>query len=142
MVTTITRLGPAIPSHFAFQVRTGMMEESIHFFELLGWIEVREAIVRDDWGQARFITPDENGNFYIQLTELSGEDPSKLEMTENHLAIHFDSSTPKEAADAIFFWASSSPSTGQDAAIESANKMGTKWFVYIPSLFKFAIEIV
>ena len=134
-------LGSAAPSHAAFQVRTGMMNGALHFFKQLGWSEINEAIVSGVWGQARFIAPRKNDSFTVQLTELSDGDPEKLEMTENHLAIHFSKADPQSAAEAILEWATWA-SAGEDASIESANSQGSKWFVYLPALFKFALEIV
>lgn len=141
MSTTLSHLGQATTSHAAFQIRTGQMENALHFFKELRWLEIDEAIVKGVWGQARFIAHRKNHDFTIQLTELSDGDPEKLEMTENHLAIHFSKADPQHAAEYILSWAVRAGS-GRGSSIEPANSEGTKWFVYLPALFKFALEIV
>lgn len=143
MVYKLTDLGHAQEMHSAFQVRTGMMNGAATFFHEIGWFEIKNKKVTGDWGQARFFCSSAviEDCHVFQLTELADGDPEELEMTENHLAIHFSKSSPKEAAEAIFEWACRS-CAGQGASIEAANAEGTKWFVYLPALFKFGIEII
>ncbi|KKT43044.1 MAG: hypothetical protein UW64_C0002G0084 [Microgenomates group bacterium GW2011_GWC1_44_37] len=132
-------LGHSTQDHVAFQVRTGMLSGAVWFFREIGWFELHGRKVSGPWGQARFFTSDLDSPV-VQLTELSGGSDS-LVMTENHLAVHFSRATPEEAAKAILAWATYA-CAGEDASIEKANPEGTKWFVYLPALFTFAIEIV
>ena len=141
MVTDEDSLGFISVNHLAYQVRTGMMNAAIFFFEKkLKWIELPHRKVTDDWGQARFFTQQSDYGVVIQLTELSDDDP-KLEMSENHIAIHSELLNPKEAAEYILEWANYA-CAGEGASIEAANSTGSKWFVYLPALFKFGLEIV
>lgn len=143
MICNLTDLGHAKEKHSAFQVRTGMMAGAMTFFHEIGWYECKSMNVNGSWGQARFVCSSviSIGCHIFQLTELSDGDPEKLEMTENHIAVNFSNATPEVAAKAILEWACRS-CAGEEASIEAANSDGTKWFVYLPALFKFAIEIV
>jgi hypothetical protein len=138
---SLKTLGIATDNHAAFQVRTGMMNGAVHFFEEIGWSELPTRKVKGPWGQARFVSPFRPGCNTYQLTELSDGNPETLEMTENHIAINFSNATPEEAATAILDWAAQA-CAGEGSSSEKANSEGTKWFVYLPALFKFAIEIV
>lgn len=141
MTQAFSHLGQAIPSHAAFQIRTGQMDNALFFFKEIGWNEINEAVVRGSWGQARFVSPNEDENFAVQLTELADDDPNKMEVTENHLAIHFSAASVGRAAGEIYSWAHRER-LGEGASMEAANTAQSKWFVYLPAIFKFALEIV
>lgn len=136
----LSTIGWSRGRHSAFQVRTGMMIGATKFFEDIGWFEFSDLRVAGEWGQARFVSSPGEMHLY-QLTELSGGDPDKLVMTENHIAVHFAIGTPQLAAETLLDWANR-VGASEGASIEPANFEGTKWFVYIPALFTFGIEIV
>ncbi len=138
---SLSLLGTATDNHSAYLVRPGMMNGALHFFHEIKWVEFEGLRVNGDWGQARFVSSNIVGSHIYQLTELTSEDPEKLEMTEFHIAIHFSSATPQEASEAILDWAIHSGAS-EGATIEPANAEGTKWFICLPALFKFSLEIV
>jgi len=141
MYRSLRSLGFVTPDHSAYQVRTGMMNAALYFFEQIGWLEISERKTSGPWGQARFVQALASDSHVYQLTELSDGDPNLIETQENHIAIHSSLASAQVAAENILEWANY-VGAGEGASIEPANAAGTKWFVYLPALFKFGIEII
>ena len=141
MYKSLKSLGFVTPDHSAYQVRTGMMNAALFFFEQINWLELPERKTSGPWGQARFVQALASDSHVYQLTELSDGDPNLIETQENHIAVRSSSVSAQVAAETILEWASH-VGAGEGASIEPANAAGSKWFVYLPALFKFGLEFV
>lgn len=131
-------IGGTSLNHAAFLVRTGMLNGAVFFFTgQLQWEEDEDAKVEGDWGTARFVRPKSQPGFRLQLTEELEYPADPQVLPGAHIGINvFDAA---QAAHAVEEWAQTA---GISAEIESANSVGTKWFVSIPELFSFRIEFV
>lgn len=134
-------IGPTKVDHHAYLVRTGQLNEAVRFFvDQLHWVEHRPA-VKGDWGTARFVRQP-NTVSVIQLSEYLSRSPKLLECSDDqHLAIAVMIVSAEAAIDAILDWADAN-GLAEDMYAEKASANGTKWFVHIPALFTFALEIV
>ena len=131
--------GAVKASHHAYLVRTGKLELAVEFFKELKWIEYQEPISAD-WGRAYFLhLPATDSR--IQLTENYDRPANLVECTDDtHLAL----SLMKSAGDfaiSVGVW-SIKKQVCSGLKIDQADATGTKWFVYIPEVFTFAIEVV
>lgn len=134
-------IGPSKVDHHAYLVRTGQLSEAVRFFvDELHWVEYRPA-AKGDWGTACFIRQP-NTVSVIQLSEYLSRPPSLMECTDDqHIGIAVMIVSAEEAAGAICNWAIESE-FDQGLSNERANADGSKWWVFIPALFTFALEIV
>ena len=134
-------IGPTKVDHHAYLVRTGLLNEAVRFFvEEFHWVEYR-APAKGDWGTARFVRQP-NTTSVIQLSEYLSRPVDLLDCSDDqHLAIAVMIVSAEEAAGAICNWAIDND-LDQGLSNERANADGSKWFVHIPALFTFALEIV
>ena len=134
-------IGPTKVDHHAYLVRTGQLGEAVRFFvDELHWVEYR-APAKGDWGTARFVLQPNTASV-IQLSEYLSRPVDLLDCSDDqHLAIAVMIVSAEEAAKAICEWADDN-GLAEDMYAEKANADGSKWFVYIPTLFTFALEIV
>lgn len=142
LMTTISDyVGPTQVDHCSFLVRTGKLEEAVSFFvEQLLWIEDGPR-VSGDWGTAVFVRQ-KNTNARIQLNEFLARPEDIVTCTDaEHLAIAVMITSARAAAEAIIVWAVER-GLGDGHSYEPANKEETKWFVYLPEVFAFALEII
>lgn len=127
-------LGPMGLQHIALEVRHGMLNAAVSFFrDQLGWTELPDRRAVGDWGEARFVrAPGENPA--LQLTAPTS-DADAREFTENHVA--FGHRDPAGVAKTIEEWAIHA---GTECRIEEVG--GGKWFIHLPDILAFSIEIV
>lgn len=139
--TISDQIGPVRVDHHAYLVRTGKLDLAVQFFvEELHWVEYRQP-VSGDWGTARFLKLPHTDS-RIQLTEDNTRPADLVECSDNqHLALDVMIVTAEKAAVAIGAWAAKNR-LGKGLKIEKADAEGTKWFVYLPKLFTFAVEVV
>lgn len=137
--TIFDKLGPVWVDHHAYTVRTGKLDSAVQFFvEQLRWVEYRQP-VSGDWGTARFLGLPYTDS-HIQLTEDNTRPADLTECSDNqHLALG-TSVTADKAVRAIVIWAMENR-LGKGYKTERANPEGTKWFIYLPEIFTFAIEM-
>ena len=131
--------GAVKASHHAYLVRTGKLDLAVEFFKELKWVE--DSIpVSDDWGRARFLhLPATDSR--IQLSEYYDRPIDMVECSDGtHLALCLMRSA-SDLAIAIGCW-SIKKQVCSGLKIDQADATGTKWFVYIPEVFTFAIEVV
>ena len=139
--TISDKIGPTRIDHSAYLVRTGKLSVARAFFvEQLHWINDGSPVV-DDWGTAVFVRPPHTTN-RTQLTEYLCRPPDLAVCTDGeHLAISVMMVSAEEAVKAIHEWVITN-GLDQGFSCVKANADGTKWFVFVPELFTFALEIV
>lgn len=141
MKTITDQIGPVRVDHHAYLVRCGKLDLAAQFFITeLKFVEYLDP-VSGSWGTARFFHLPHTDT-RIQLTEygVSGSDKFNAYSDDQHLAL----STTKPAkmgVDAICSWARHN-GVGDWLASDPANAEETKWFVYLPEIFTFALEVV
>ncbi len=136
------RIGASAIDHPAYLVRTDMFAGAKAFFvEMLGWHIVKEVDCLEDEGwRAVFVSPEAQWSSHqvmVQLTEQLGYLDPISTFAGVHLAIKVQDA--KNAALEIITYYRHA---GIDCDTEPANIEQTKWFVTIPALFTFALELV
>ena len=141
--TPLQRLGDKIGGseldHAAYLIRTGMWASAISFFtEMLGWKIVRQAgDIKELGWHAVFLTPKEGDPVIIQLTEDADWPETPVTFEGTHLGIKV-SNAEQAAAEIQYHYQRG----GLTCKIEKIDDEGTKWFVVIPGLFTFALELI
>lgn len=136
----VDAIGNTAIDHPAFLVRTGMfLGAKALFVEQLGWVVEREAgdIEKEGW-RAVFVHPRPGHvGVSIQLTEEKDHPSEPVIFSGTHLGIKvFDAAQAAQAFKEYYERA------GCEVQIEAANPDGTKWFVFIPALLTFGLELV
>ncbi len=132
-------IGASKVHHASYLVKTGKLDEAVGFFRELRWRLVNEVV--GDWGRAKFVKIGYQ-DISVQLTEYADRDPSLQTCTDDaHLAIAVQVVTAEMAANSMLLWAIGHK-LDEGARIEIGNSDGTKWLVYLPAIFTFAIEVV
>lgn len=131
--------GPIMVHHASYLVKTGRMRYAAQLLNEFGWIETNG--VTGDWGSARFFKP-QGQDISVQLTQYIDRDPRGQGCVDDaHLALTVHRTSAEAAANLLLDWAKNYV-LGKDARIEKASPDGLKWFVFLPEIFTFALEIV
>lgn len=130
-------IGVVNPNHAAFRVRRGQMQIALDFFRnILHWYVSRRR-PKGNWGEAKFVFPDDGSLWAVQLTDEYSHSARPTTYSASHLALEVDS--PKQAAEDIKEWALG---MGYSCKIEPADRKKTKWFVQLSSFLTFELELV
>lgn len=136
----VDKIGATVIDHSAYLVRTGMWIGAVAFFtEQLGWKIVREAGNIDGAGwRAIFLAVKEGDPVTIQLTEEIDHPDTPVVFEGVHLGLKVRDA--KQAAAEIQY--RYQRQIGLTCEIKQADDKGLKWFVVIPDLFTFALELI
>lgn len=135
------KLGPTQTHHTSYLVRTSELDTAVSMFLEMRWLEAVDRAVSGDWGKARFVHAPYQ-TMLVQLTEYSDRPVSLQTCSDSqHLAIAVQHVSAETAANEFLNWAKAH-GLGEEAYIEKANVDGTKWFVHLPALLTFALEVV
>lgn len=126
--------------HAAFNVRTGMWLAAVAFFtEVLDWKIVRKTGDIDQLGwRAIFLAAKEGDPVILQLTEDNDWSDDPIVFENMHLGIKVQDA--KAAAAEIQYHYQRV--AGLTCEIKQVDDQGLKWFVLIPELFPFALELI
>lgn len=130
--------GPVTLNHAAYLVRRGKLPLALHFFaDVFEWVISETRKPQGTWGIARFVHPAGKEDFSVQLTDDLDTPDGETIFPDIHLALNVDDALG--AANAIRDWASL---RDQRCEIETADSTNTKWFVSLPGIFRFDLELV
>jgi len=130
-------LGPVTTDFYAFQVMPGKMNKAWLFFRDLSWyINFEGALTSLQKPNYFFATPI-YGNSGIRVMEITEHYLPEIQGKTLGLSLHFEESTPLEAAEAILDWAGSNQISGRS----SISQVDGKTIVVLPNLFNFQLEI-
>jgi len=131
-------VGPTKVNHSSYLTSKGQLDHAVKFFSDLGWLVGPE--IGGAWGRAAFVRPTIDDE-PLQLSDYVTT-PDELFCSDDfHLGLSIQHVSAVQAANAVIKWAENN---GFDAGswIEPGNDKGTEWFVFLPTLFRFAIEFV
>ena len=134
------KVGPSTLDHAAYLVRTSMWASAVAFFtEMLGWKVVREfGNIKELGWRAIFLAPRVGDSVIIQLTEYNDWPDTPVTFEGAHLGIKVENAE-QAAAEIQYHYLYKA---GLACEIKKVDDAGHKWFVVIPELFTFALELI